>query len=130
MLFESICNSQWFIHTSIILFLNKTDLFKEKLPTSPVRKYFPDYVGDPNSYKQASQYFEENFKRLNRNATKVCTFIVCPTLTWRLQDCLDRWTLQDVYVHFTNATDTNLLKITMSSVQDMILQKNLQVLVL
>lgn len=72
MLFESICNSQWFIHTSIILFLNKIDLFKHKLPTSPVRKYFPDYTGEPRSYKQASQYFEESFKRLNRNATKVC----------------------------------------------------------
>ncbi|KAL0636549.1 G-Protein alpha subunit [Maublancomyces gigas] len=106
MLFESICNSQWFIHTSIILFLNKIDLFKEKLPTSPVRKYFPDYIGDPKSYKHASQYFEESFKRLNRNSAK------------------------DIYVHFTNATDTNLLKITMMSVQDMILQKNLQVLVL
>ncbi|RPA89567.1 guanine nucleotide binding protein, alpha subunit [Choiromyces venosus 120613-1] len=106
MLFESICNSQWFIQTSIILFLNKIDLFKQKLPNSPVRKYFPDYVGDPQSYKHASMYFEENFKRLNRNPSK------------------------DIYVHFTNATDTNLLKITMSSVQDMILQKNLQTLVL
>lgn len=82
MLFESICNSQWFIHTSIILFLNKIDLFKEKLPTSPVRKYFPDYIGDPKSYKHASQYFEENFKRLNRNSTKVCAsdHPSCPAL--------------------------------------------------
>lgn len=106
MLFESICNSQWFIQTSIILFLNKIDLFKQKLPNSPVRRYFPDYTGDPHSYKHASMYFEESFKRLNRSSSK------------------------DVYVHFTNATDTNLLKITMSSVQDMILQKNLQTLVL
>ena len=33
-------------------------------------------------------------------------------------------------MHLTNATDTNLLKITMTSVQDMILQKNLETLVL
>lgn len=79
MLFESICNSQWFIHTSIILFLNKIDLFKEKLPSSPVRKYFPDYIGDPKSYKHASQYFEENFKRLNRNSAKVRALIICPS---------------------------------------------------
>lgn len=82
MLFESICNSQWFVHTSVILFLNKIDLFKEKLPTSPVRKYFPDYVGDPKSYKHASQYFEESFKRLNRNATKVCALTACPATTY------------------------------------------------
>jgi len=106
MLFESICNSQWFIQTSIILFLNKMDLFKQKLATSPVQKYFPDYNGDSKSYKQASEFFQDNFKRLNRNPSK------------------------DIYVHFTNATDTNLLKITMASVQDMILQKNLQTLVL
>ncbi|KAF8467287.1 guanine nucleotide binding protein, alpha subunit [Kalaharituber pfeilii] len=106
MLFESICNSQWFLQTSIILFLNKEDLFRKKLPFSPVRKYFPDYTGDPKSFKQASEFFQGNFRRLNRNPTK------------------------DIYVHFTNATDTNLLKITMSSVQDMILQKNLQTLVL
>lgn len=71
MLFESICNSQWFIKTSIILFLNKIDLFKQKLPASPVKRYFPDYTGDPSSYKQASEFFQENFRRLNRNPQKV-----------------------------------------------------------
>lgn len=125
MLFESICNSQWFIQTSIILFLNKIDLFKQKLLKSPVNKYFPDYTGDPGSYKLASAYFEESFKRLNRNPSKVSscspTHLICSNLAIKFQD---------IYVHFTNATDTNLLKITMSSVQDMILQKNLQSLVL
>jgi hypothetical protein len=33
-LFDSICNSRWFVKTSIILFLNKIDRFKEKLPVS------------------------------------------------------------------------------------------------
>lgn len=32
MLFEAIVNSQWFVRTSIILFLNKIDVFKVKLP--------------------------------------------------------------------------------------------------
>lgn len=44
-LFDSICNSRWFIKTSIILFLNKIDRFKEKLPASPMKNYFPDYEG-------------------------------------------------------------------------------------
>lgn len=30
-LFESVINSRWFLRTSIILFLNKTDVFKHKL---------------------------------------------------------------------------------------------------
>ncbi|QQK47255.1 Fungal G-protein, alpha subunit [Penicillium digitatum] len=45
-LFDSICNSRWFVKTSIILFLNKIDRFKEKLPVSPMKNYFPDYEGD------------------------------------------------------------------------------------
>lgn len=45
-LFDSICNSRWFILTSIILFLNKVDLFKEKILRSPIELYFPDYEGN------------------------------------------------------------------------------------
>jgi guanine nucleotide-binding protein G(i) subunit alpha len=31
-LFESVINSRWFLRTSIVLFLNKIDVFKAKLP--------------------------------------------------------------------------------------------------
>ena len=31
-LFDSVINSRWFLRTSIILFLNKIDVFKSKLP--------------------------------------------------------------------------------------------------
>ena len=44
-LFESICNNRWFQHTDIILFLNKKDLFKEKIKTSPLTICFPEYKG-------------------------------------------------------------------------------------
>lgn len=44
-LFESIVNSKWFLKASIILFLNKIDLFKEKLKRAPLSKYFPEYAG-------------------------------------------------------------------------------------
>jgi guanine nucleotide-binding protein subunit alpha len=33
------------VHVSAILFLNKTDIFVEKLPLSPLAKYFPAYKG-------------------------------------------------------------------------------------
>jgi guanine nucleotide-binding protein G(i) subunit alpha len=49
-LFDSICNSRWFVRTSIILFLNKIDRFKEKLPVSPMKNYFPDYEGTGSSF--------------------------------------------------------------------------------
>lgn len=45
-LFDSICNSKWFVDTSIILFLNKKDLFEEKIRRSPLNACFPEYTGN------------------------------------------------------------------------------------
>lgn len=107
MLWESIANSHWFTKSALILFLNKMDLFREKIATSPITAHgFTDYRGAPDDHKQASKYFMDKFKALNRNPEK------------------------EIYGHFTNATDTNLLKITMTSVQDMIIQRNLKQLIL
>ncbi|KAK6017847.1 g-protein alpha subunit, partial [Ostertagia ostertagi] len=44
-LFESICNSRWFINTSIILFMNKKDLFMEKIQRVSIKTAFPEYSG-------------------------------------------------------------------------------------
>lgn len=44
-LFDSICNNKWFVETSIILFLNKKDLFEEKITKSPLTICFPEYTG-------------------------------------------------------------------------------------
>lgn len=107
MLWESIANSQWFAKSALILFLNKIDLFKEKVATSPITKHgFTDFIGDSTDWKATSKYFMDKFKALNRNSGK------------------------EIYGHLTNATDTNLLKITMTSVQDMIIQRNLNQLIL
>ena len=59
-LFDSICNSRWFTKTSIILFLNKIDRFKEKLPVSPMKNYFPDYEGGQD-YGAACDYILNRF---------------------------------------------------------------------
>ncbi|KAL8901738.1 MAG: hypothetical protein Q9207_005049 [Kuettlingeria erythrocarpa] len=106
LLFESIMSLTWFKKSSIILFLNKIDLFKEKLTDKPIKDYFPDYSGAVDDYSAASQYFANKFRALNKTEGR------------------------EIYVHFTNATDTNLLKITMQSVQDTIIQTNLNVLIL
>ena len=44
-LFDSICNNKWFTETSIILFLNKKDLFEEKIKKSALNVCFPEYTG-------------------------------------------------------------------------------------
>jgi len=48
-LFDSICNNKWFTDTSIILFLNKKDLFVQKIETSPITICFPEYAGNIKS---------------------------------------------------------------------------------
>ncbi|OAL40618.1 hypothetical protein AYO20_00354 [Fonsecaea nubica] len=106
MLFESLVNGEWFKDKPIILFLNKIDLFREKLPISPLSAHFPDYTGKDADEEAAKQFFANKFRSINRNSNR------------------------EIYIHFTNATDTNLLKKTMEDVQDILIQKNLQRLVL
>jgi hypothetical protein len=53
-LFDSICNSKWFVETSIILFLNKKDLFEEKIKRSPLTICFPEYTGEIDKLLEAS----------------------------------------------------------------------------
>lgn len=45
-LFGSILNNKWFLDTSIILFLNKKDLFEQKLKEKPLSEVYPDYRGE------------------------------------------------------------------------------------
>ena len=43
-LFENICNNERFTDTAIILFLNKKNLFKEKIKQSPLHCCFSEYT--------------------------------------------------------------------------------------
>lgn len=45
-LFQTIITYQWFKKTSVILFLNKIDLLKEKIMHSHLGDYFPDFDGE------------------------------------------------------------------------------------
>ncbi|CAO3622623.1 unnamed protein product [Cunninghamella blakesleeana] len=106
MLFDTICNSPWFVNTSMILFLNKIDIFKEKINVSPVSQWFPDFKGKNDDFEQARAYFKKRFQRLNQNTEK------------------------RVYTHYTDATDTTLLKHVMIAVSDIVLNDNLNTLML
>ena len=108
MLFESISNSKYFEKSALILFLNKIDLFREKISggMSPINRIFTDYTGRSTDIEAGQEFFANKFRNLVRQPKK------------------------EVYVHYTNATDTDLLKKTMESVQDMIVQRNLNALIL
>lgn len=99
-LFDSLCNCRWFVNTPFILFLNKTDLFEEKLRKSPLKQYFPDYKGDPLNVEEATQHFADMFLSLNR-------------------------TRKPMYVHRTCATDTKSMKFVLAAATDVIIQQNL-----
>lgn len=55
-LFDSICNNKWFVDTSIILFLNKKDLFEDKIRHSPLTICFPEYSGKGDKCNYAAAY--------------------------------------------------------------------------
>ncbi|KAF7634439.1 hypothetical protein Mgra_00006194 [Meloidogyne graminicola] len=101
-LFSSICNSSWFLNTAMILFLNKKDLFLEKIQRVNITTCFPDYEGS-QSYEEAVNFIKMKFAELNQHPDK-----------------------KTIYMHETCATDTNQVQLVISSVIDTIIQKNLQ----
>jgi len=62
----------------------KIDLFREKLPRSPIANFFPDYTGGTD-LQAACDYFSSRFVSLNQSSAK------------------------QIYVHFTCATVRPLL---------------------
>jgi G-protein alpha subunit len=64
-LFDEICNSRWFARTSIILFLNKSDLFQIKIKKHDLKIAFPNYDGGCN-FEPAIEYIKTQFENLNR----------------------------------------------------------------
>lgn len=101
-LFESVCNNKWFLETSIILFLNKKDIFIEKIKISPLNVCFPEYIG-AQTFEQSSYYIEKKFQELNKSPNT-----------------------KQIYSHFTCATDTENIKFVFNSVTDVIIKNNLK----
>jgi len=99
-LFENICNSKWFRTISIILFLNKVDIFKEKIVRSPLKVGFPEYTGE-NTFEVASAYMEQEF--LKRNHYK-----------------------KPIYCHMTCATDTRNVSVVFNGVKDIVVRGALE----
>lgn len=101
-LYEDISNSEWFHETAVILFLNKKDLFKEKIEVVPLKDYFPAYTG--KTYEEATEFVMGLFKDRNHQFHK------------------------DFYYHVTCATDTNQIRDVFNDVKDIIIKRVLKVL--
>ncbi len=63
-LFDEICNSKWFNATAIILFLNKKDLFAEKIKHTDLSVCFPEYKGGKD-FDAAAKFMQNKFLNLN-----------------------------------------------------------------
>lgn len=105
-IWDSICHSQWFKTTSIILFLNKLDLFTDKIQHSDIKSVFPDYEGKAKDVTEGREYFRKRFLRLAQKSSRTRE--------------------REIYVHFTNATDTALLRVVMAAVEDSIITQNIR----
>jgi len=100
-LFKEICNSVWFTDTAMILFLNKRDLFEEKIKRVDLTVAFPDYRGGLN-YDNAVTFIKDKFLAQNENPKK------------------------HIYTQVTCATDTDNINVVFNAVKDIILQQILQ----
>jgi len=99
-LFEEICNSRWFQDTSMILMLNKRDLFAEKIQKVSIRVCFPEYEGK-DTYDESAKYMKDVFESKNKTQTK------------------------QVYTHVTCATDTDNVAAVFNAVKDIIIRQSL-----
>ena len=100
-LFSIVVNSRYFSHASMILFLNKSDLFQEKIKTKPLTIAFPDYEGD-NSYQETVEYITMKFKdKCNRDTKSIYTHVTCAT---------DQNNVKKVFDDVQHAVVTNALR--------------------
>ncbi len=110
-LFDEICNSKWFKSTSMILFLNKSDLFKDKIQNVDMNVCFSDYTGG-KSYKNGCAYLK---------ASGFCFSLSSNVfLLQRKFKKLNRRPNKQVYSHITCATDTENIKFVFEAAKDII----------
>lgn len=103
-LFQAISYNKFFDNASIILFLNKLDLFTEKISntTRHLRLFFPKYTGPDHDIPAAQQFILQQFLAHNSRKDKL------------------------VYPHFTTATDTSNIEVVFKVVLETIVHKILQ----
>jgi len=99
-LFRSVCNNRAFSNTSIMLFLNKKDIFAEKILYSDIaaQRPFCDYSGPTKDFDHGVLYFIQKFK-----------------------DCLIDDEFNDSFIHVTCATDTDNMQFVLDSTRAIIM---------
>jgi len=96
---STIANNPAFNEAVIILFLNKIDLFDEKIKNVPLTECFPDFPGPQNNPEAAVEHVIQKFHEV-----------------WKTPE-------KDLYVHLTCATDTKNCEVVFDAVKDALLKK-------
>ncbi|KAJ3426998.1 guanine nucleotide-binding protein g(o) subunit alpha [Anaeramoeba flamelloides] len=103
-LFTEIYQSPWFQKSSIMLFLNKKDIFEKKIKEIDLSTCFRDYSGGKN-YEKAIEFIQDKF----------------------LKNCdIDSESARQVYPFITCAVDTNNVQNVIESALDSIMRRRLK----
>lgn len=104
-LFESVVKNANFAETSIMLFLNKKDIFAEKIMYSNIADspFFSDYAGPPKDFDHGVLYFIQKF-----------------------EEHLEQDEFNDSFIHVTCATDTDNMEFVLDSSRTIIMTDNLR----
>jgi len=98
--FEETMNMEWCENSDVIVFLNKVDLFKEKLEQCPITLFWDDYTG-PLDYDSCISFIESELCARIRNPSK------------------------KLFFHTTCATDTTSVRFTFNAIKNIIIRKTL-----
>lgn len=103
-LFDGIANLPWFENASVILFLNKNDLFEEKIIKFDIREDHPEYPEDYRSlnYEDGLKWITDEYKDRSEDEEK------------------------ELYTHVTDATNTENVSFVWQATQHIILSNKLQ----
>jgi len=102
-LFNIVANSRYFGHASMILFLNKSDLFEVKIKTRPLTICFPEYEGG-NTFQETVEYISQKFKdqiSSKRDTKSIYSHVTCAT---------DQNNVKKVFDDVQHAVVTNALR--------------------
>jgi len=99
-LFDEVCNSRWFNSTPIIIFLNKNDLFEQKIKKVDLKVCFPEYEGGCD-YEKALEFIKKQFISLDTNEKRA------------------------IFTHITTATNTENIRVVFGCVKEIIVQEAL-----
>lgn len=96
-------------------------VFKQKIATSDIVSFFPDYSGKPGDVQAGCEYFSHRFQALNQNPQKqVYVHLTCATGEPKVHSVHPRLLTRAF------CADTTQIKFVLSAVNDIIIQANLR----